>query len=157
MTLTFQSNNSSKVTDECAIDLDQAAMEEQLSLMTPESFEKARSIYRDGGHSKSYAKITLITGLASDIWKGDQVCGKNSADTQISGRAAANYYRGDLVIDVYYSTSDIQDSYVTCRVGSLVDQMTDGCFKNEGDMTIGGLEYAYVYDPTSDNRADRTL
>lgn len=139
------------------MDLDQAAMEAQLELMTPESFEKARAIYMDGGHSKSHAKITLTTGLTSDIKKGDQILGKNSDGTQVSGKAGANYEKGDQRIKVYYTTSDIQDAYVTCRVGALIDQMMDGCFENEGDLTIDGVEYAYVYDPATDNRADRTL
>ena len=37
-----------QVTGHCAIDLEQAAMEEALGGMTEEAFEDARAIYNDG-------------------------------------------------------------------------------------------------------------
>mmetsp|Transcript_12624 Transcript_12624/g.27266 ORF Transcript_12624/g.27266 Transcript_12624/m.27266 type:complete len:523 (-) Transcript_12624:90-1658(-) len=147
----------SQVTDHCALDLDQAAMQAQLSLMTPDSFQQAQQIYNKGGHSKSYALITLTVGLASDIKKGEQILGKNAAGTQVNGKAAADYESGLQQIKVYYATTDVQESYMTCRVGALVDTMTDGCFVADGVLTIDGKEQSYVYDVATDNKADRTI
>ena len=42
-----------QVTDHCAVDLDQLAIETQLAKQTDESFEAARKIYNEGGNSKS--------------------------------------------------------------------------------------------------------
>ncbi len=56
-----------QVTDRCAIDLNQAAIKDQLALKTPESFANARRIYNEGGNSRSYAQVTLLTPLTSSI------------------------------------------------------------------------------------------
>lgn len=147
------------MTDHCALDLDQKAMEEQLSLGTPDSYAKARAIYNNGGHSKSHAKVTLAStdGLKSKLAKGTQILGKSADGTQVSGKAGGNYEVGDRELKVYYTTTDVQATYVGCQVGALQEPMLAGCFTENGDLTIDGEDYAYTYDAETQNDADRTL
>lgn len=148
----------SQVTDHCAIDLDQAAIESQLLLKTPESFENARRIYNEGGNSKSYAEVTLTTPLGTSISQGDSIMGKNTDGNEVSGKAYEDYVEGTVKIKVQYTTSDLQSSYMECQVGGLVETNLKGCFAGDtGDLTIGGTEYAYTYNPAADNNAGRTI
>mmetsp|Transcript_17593 Transcript_17593/g.31030 ORF Transcript_17593/g.31030 Transcript_17593/m.31030 type:complete len:551 (-) Transcript_17593:84-1736(-) len=148
----------SQVTDHCAIDLDQKAMEAQISLKTPESFENARRIYNEGGNSKSYAMLTLTVPLKTAIKKGDLIVGKNQEGNEVAGKAYANYDMSTSTIKVQYMTTDLQDSYVQCQVGALVETNTKGCFVGEmGDLKIDGAEYAYTYNAAEDNRGGRTI
>jgi len=63
-----------------SIDLDQAAMEEQLALLTPEGFAKAKRIYLEGGHRRSYAVLNL-TVFVGKTTAGKMVTG-NIVDMQ---------------------------------------------------------------------------
>ena len=149
-----------QVTDHCAIDRDQQAIEAQLALKTPESFENAQRIYKEGGHSKSYAQITLTgDGIASDLKKDDPVMGRNAEGNEVSGKAYEDHNAGSKVLKIAYSTTDIQSSYVGCQVGGLQDSDSNqkGCFKDSGDLTIGGQEYPYTYVPAQDNNNGRTI
>jgi hypothetical protein len=146
------------VTDHCAIDLDQKALETEVGRGTNESFQNALRIYTEGGHSKSYAQITLTPPLSADVAKGTSIMGKNEEGIEVAGKSYQDYTSGDQVIKVQYSTSDIQSSYVECQVGALVvDPNTEGCFEADGIMWIGGVEYGYVYNPLTDNNNGRTL
>mmetsp|Transcript_6625 Transcript_6625/g.10377 ORF Transcript_6625/g.10377 Transcript_6625/m.10377 type:complete len:465 (-) Transcript_6625:4435-5829(-) len=147
----------SQVTDQCAIDLDQRAIEGQLGLQTLESFENARKIYNQGGNSKSYALINLACGLASSIGKGEIITGMNAEGNAISGEAYEDYEAGSAVVKVQYPTSDIQDNYVECQVGALSVTRLDGCFMSVGELSIYGRQYLYTYDPATDNRNGRTI
>jgi len=147
----------SQVTDHCAIDLDQKAIEAQLSLKTPEAFEKARKIYNNGGHSKSYALITLIDALKSDVKKSDPISSTNEKGS-VSGKAYEDYDKGTTgEIKVLYSTTDLQASYVDCQVGALTEPNMSGCFAASGVLKIGDVEHAYSYDPVLNNSNDRTI
>mmetsp|Transcript_58185 Transcript_58185/g.123404 ORF Transcript_58185/g.123404 Transcript_58185/m.123404 type:complete len:520 (-) Transcript_58185:82-1641(-) len=145
----------SSVTDHCALDLDQAAIEKALSAKTPESYAAAEKIYNEGGHSKSYANIELVNGLTSSVKKGDALTGKNSAGNDVSGKFASDYDDGIKSIKVYYTTTDVQEDWVGCRVGALPEPYTEGCFADEGDLIIGGSPHAYTVAPN--NKADRTI
>ena len=74
-----------QVTDHCAVDLDQLAIETQLAKQTDESFEAARKIYNEGGYSKSYAQVSLTTPLSLQITKGDSIMGRNADGGEVSG------------------------------------------------------------------------
>jgi hypothetical protein len=149
----------SQVTDHCAIDLDQKAIEAQLTLKTPESFDNALRVYKEGGNSKSYAQITLSTTLTSAISKGSIIMGKNAQGNEVSGKAYQNYDAGYSVIKVQYTTTDIQDTYVECQVGGMVEsaQNTKGCLAATGSVTIGGTDYNYDYEVQTDNNNGRTI
>mmetsp|Transcript_37819 Transcript_37819/g.61789 ORF Transcript_37819/g.61789 Transcript_37819/m.61789 type:complete len:518 (+) Transcript_37819:133-1686(+) len=148
----------SQVTDHCAIDLDQKAIEDQLTQKTPEAFQNARKIYNNGGHSKSYALITLTDTLKSNIKKSDPISGTNSEGNSVSGKAYADYDKGTTgAIKVLYATTDLQASYVDCQVGALTEPNMSGCFAATGVLKIDEEEHAYTYDPEMNNVNDRTI
>ena len=131
-------------------------------MATEESFANAKTIYEEGGHSKSYASVTLATPLSSGVSKSTPISGKTEDGAMVSGKAYADYSAGDSVIRVQYQTSDIQDSHVGCQVGALSlpgvnEAITDGCLADTGTITIGGAEYDYSYDKTTDNDNGRTI
>ncbi len=149
------------MTDHCAIDLDQAAIEAQLAIGTPESFANARRIYEEGGHSKSYAELSILTqnGLPFPVAKGTLIVSKNVEGTEVAGKAYEDYVSGVKRIRVQYSTTDIQESYIErrCQVGGLIQTNTVGCLAREGTITIEGFEFAYDYDPATENKNGRTM
>jgi len=148
---------SSQVTDQCAIDLDQEDIFTQLSLDTVDSFERARKIYNEGGHSKNYAYISLNKGLETGVAEGDTFLGRNSEGGQVSGTAYEAYAAGTMYIKFRYTTTDTQESYVECQVGALAKPNFTGCLKTSGDVTIGGVEYPYAYDMADQNNSGRTI
>jgi hypothetical protein len=149
----------SQVTDHCAIDLDQKALESQLALKTPEGFESAQRIYKEGGNSKSYAQVFLSAPLGTDIKKGDSIMGRNSEGNEVSGTAYQDYGANDQTIKVQYYTTDLQATYVECQVGGMTPETTNmkGCLAEEGTLTIGGNEHSYTYKPATDNNNGRTM
>jgi len=147
----------SQVTDHCAIDLDQKAIEAQLAIGTNEAFGAARKIYNTGGNSKVYAQVTITPALTKAIAKGDSIMGRGTEDQEVAGKTGQAYEAGDSNIKVYYSTTDIQSAYVGCQVGGLVEPTLKGCFKETGEFTIGGDTYTYTYDPATENKAGRTI
>jgi hypothetical protein len=150
-------NKRTQVTDHAAIDLDQMAIEEQLALHTSQAFGLAKSIYNEGGHSKSYAVLTLSTPLTSDILKDAAIIGKSSTGKEISCKAKEDYPAGSESIEAFYTTTDIQSSYMECQVGGLVTKNLVGCLASDGTVNIGGTEFAYTYMPDIDNKNDRTM
>jgi hypothetical protein len=147
-----------QVTDHCALDLDQRDLEEQVAKGTNDSFQNALRIYNEGGHSKSYAQITLNSPLSADVPEETFIMGNNAEGIEVAGKAYESYTSGDQVIKVQYRTSDIQSSYVECQVGALVTSVnTVGCFEDDGTVQIDGVEYGYVYDPLTDNNNGRTI
>jgi len=145
------------VTDHAAIDLDQKAIEEQLALHTSQAFGLAKSIYNEGGHSKSYAVLSLSSPLTSDILKDAAIVGKSSTGQEISCKAKEDYPVGSQSIEAFYTTTDIQASYMGCQVGGLVTKNLAGCLTADGTLDIGGTQYAYTYVPEIDNKNDRTM
>ncbi len=147
------------MTDHCAIDRDQAAIEAELAKKTPEAFENALRIYKEGGNSKSYAQVTLTTPLSTFIGAGTAILGRNAEGNEVAGKAYEDYQAGTSVIKVQYATTDIQQTYVGCQVGALTeaDRNLSGCFVDQGDLTIDGQEYSYTYIPESDNLNGRTI
>jgi len=148
---------ASQVTDHCAIDLDQNAIAEQLVLKTPEGFEAARAIYNNGGHSKSYATVTLATPLTAAVSKGEPVLAKNAQGTEVTGKMYGDFAAGVQEIKVQYATSDDQANYVGCQVGSLVVTNDARCFAASGALAVGGKEYNYQYDPAAMNTNGRSI
>lgn len=124
---------------------------------TAESFEAARAIYNEGGNSKSYAQVSMTTPLSKSISKGDSIMGRNSDGVEVQGKAYADYPSGTQIINVLYETTDLQESYMNCQVGALVETNMVDCFANEGVFNIDGDEYAYTYNMETDNKAARTM
>ena len=149
-----------QVTDHCAIDRDQGAIEVELARKTNESWQNAQQIYLQGGNSKSYALITLSEPLRSDVPKGTTVTGKNAAGNEVSGKMYDTTASGAVNVKIQYATTDVQDSYVQCQVGALVgeDINLSGCFAGgENTITIGNEVYTYTYTPESENKNGRAI
>jgi hypothetical protein len=133
------------------------AIEEQLALQTTQAFGLAKSIYNEGGNSKSYAVLSLSAPLTSVILKGAAIVGKSSTGKEISCKAMDDYPEGSESIEALYTTTDIQASYMECQVGGLVTKNLVGCLASDGTVDVGGTQYAYTYVPDIDNKNDRTM
>jgi len=148
----------SQVTDHCALDLDQKAMEAELSKATDESFEKAKEIYNNGAYSKSYAALKLASGLSASANKGLAVKGYTEEGSEVAGKMYSTYDAGLTDVRVQYKTGDVQDSYVDCQVGALgADGNLGGCLAASGNITIDDTTYDYTYTPATDNDNGRTI
>jgi len=147
----------SQVTDNNAIDLDQLEIEDQLAIGSEVSFEKARRVYEDGGHSKSVAVVKLASPLTRGLGKSTLVTAKNEGGTTIYGKLLDNYPNGVSTIEVQYRTTDSQKAYVGCQVGGLSKPNLVGCFAPSGSLNIDGENLNYTYDPRTQNVNKRTL
>jgi hypothetical protein len=157
------------ITDLAALDLDQYAI--NIELLDRKLLE-AYHIYREGGHSGSYATLTLSNAdrVAGDYEVETIVYGVNSRGENIIGylRDAAIWTADELnpIINVTYPVGDRQATYSNCTVGGLwriTDADRDGCFVGSGELGIGGstmelaAAFSYDYEVRFDNRNDLTL
>lgn len=148
----------SQVTDHNAIDLDQEAMEQQLSLANDDAYAAALRIYSEGAYSKSVAVVNLSSALPVAVEKGTKIMGVGADGNQVAGKAYEDNAAGATSILVQYKTSDSQKNYVACQVGASTTPNTDGCFAATGSLTIDATtEIAYTYDPLENNIAKRTI
>jgi hypothetical protein len=82
---------------------------------------------------------------------------------QVQGRLLEPVSSGATTILVAYETTDNQDDYVNCQVGALLSPTIDGCFAEEGTLTVGNpgdlvtLTIPYTYNVLDDNQNGRTL
>jgi len=148
----------SAVTDHNAIDLDQEAMEQQLSLANADAYSQALRIYSEGAYSKSVAEVTLTAPLPIDVEKGTTIMGIGADGNQVAGKAYEDNAAGATSIIIQYRTSDSQKNYVTCQVGASTSPNTQGCFAASGSVSIDGkTDVDYTYDPLVNNVAKRTI
>ena len=101
---------------QAAIDLDQKVLEEALAEV---HFTNARAFYTEGGHSKSYAEVTLSKALTQDIPQGTAVTGKTRDGNDTGGTLLEKANSGSKKLKIRYSISPIQEKYVRCQVGAL--------------------------------------
>lgn len=115
--------------EQAGIAADQVAIEEECGKGTTDGLASAFKVYSQGGHSKSYANLTLGEPLESIIIKDTGLSGVNEAGDAVVGKAMQNHSVGDTWISFQYDTSDSPDAYVTCRVGGLPSGLveTSGC------------------------------
>ena len=128
---------TSKVTDHNAVDQDQAAMETALGA-NPVKYDVATAVYSSGGYSKSRADFTLAIPLTSSYSKGDVVTGLNADGAVIGGFVYMDHAAGATTLRVGYATSDIQATYMDCKVGGLETPVTTGCFADGQSITVAG-------------------
>merc|ERR1711937_421401 len=100
----------SQVTDQNAMDLDQLEIEDQLAIGSDVSFEKARRVYNEGGHSKSVAVVNLSAPLTRGLGKYMAVSGKADDGLAVYGKLFDNYPNGISTIEIQYQTTDSQKS-----------------------------------------------
>lgn len=151
---------NSQVTDHASIDLDQMSIQTQLGLAQPD-FLAAKKVYENGGHSKSYAVLSLNSDLTASYNKGSAVSAPSYGGDVATGKLYKDAEQGDSIIYVQYSTGDSQENYQFCQVGGLpqAEQVTSGCFASSGTMKIGinMEEYSYSYSLGDDNQNGRTI
>ena len=102
--------------DHARIDLDQQAIELALAIRTSTSFDNAQTIYEEGGHSKSYARLQLSSPLPTRVKKGSAIRGKTADGTTIKAKAYETAEEGDAIIEVQYPTDE---GSLPCFVGAL--------------------------------------
>lgn len=113
---------STQITDIAAIDLDQLTLNEQLS---GGKLNNALSVYKEGGHSGSYALLGITNSGTSDysFVAGAQVTGVAENGQNVTGVLMSDVTWGKHTqqhfINVKYSNGDSQATYVDCQVGGL--------------------------------------
>jgi hypothetical protein len=147
----------SKVTDQNALDLDQLSFEEQLSIGSESSFRRAWNIYLQGGHTRSTAVLKLNEPLMRGLSEATLVTGQTEDGSTVTGNLVDNYPNGIAAIEVIYTTSNLQKTYVNCQVGGLENPNLDGCFAQNGTVTIDNMILPYSYDPTKMNMNKITM
>lgn len=95
---------------------------------TPDGFEAALSIYNEGAHSGSLAKLTLTEPLGAVLSIDDQVLGFSEDDSvEVRARSVADYPKDTTEIIVRYEVISEQASYSPCVVGASLNPKFDGC------------------------------
>jgi hypothetical protein len=129
---------SSQVTDHAALDLDQKAMVKVLKTRGADRQQllvEARQIYQKGGHSGSYALLSVEIDEPLKIPMLTQVVGTGfDGSTRVRGFVPKELVfkgtEGTIHIPVEYETSNDQENYVKCQVGGLVaaeEAIKGGC------------------------------
>jgi hypothetical protein len=102
-------------------------IEAQLALGTKDSYLAAQRIYEEGGHSMSYATLSIVGGLPFTVTKGEKMTGKSSAGANVYGVALEDGSSGALALKFQY----VQETATKCQVGGLVTPNLEGCKFNE--------------------------
>jgi len=129
------------VLDHGNMDLDQADMETAIKPKTVEDFAAGQVIYESGGNSKVVASLT-VDALTADVSKKTVFSGVGQDGKVVTATAYADYTKDSTSIGLKYTPD-------TCTLS-----VTDGCFKESGEVTDGTTTYAYT---SVDNAAKRTL
>jgi len=149
------------VTDQNALDLDQKTMQSQLAHKKTESFLNAKRLYTEGGNSNSYAELTLTKALTRKVPANTYVTGyAPDGINAVSGFTLGDQPSGSIKLSVLYEVSEVQDEWVGCRVGGLTAirrAFLEGCFEEEGNITVGGKLLDYKYNMRENNKNGRTL
>ena len=103
-----------------------------------------------------------FTGAAPSFSDGDRFVGETEGLQAVYGKVYKSSKTPPGEIWLQYETSDDQSSYVNCQVGGLSvsnNENTEGCFKAAGSikMVDTTTEYAYEYEPKTDNDNGRTI
>jgi len=90
-------------------------------------YGKAQNVYENGGHSKSYAELTLASGLSTSVTAGSAVDGLNAAGEKVEGKIYESADAGATTIKVLYTVGPDMATYVGCQVGGSDSPVTKGC------------------------------
>jgi hypothetical protein len=102
-------------------------METQLDSYTDAGFAVARNIYTKGGHSKSYAVLTLLSALSTAVPEGTVITGSSAGGDIVAGEAYEDADVGSTTLKFRYSVGSSQATYSGCQVGGLQETNTAGC------------------------------
>lgn len=105
----------------------------------------ATRVYQEGAHSKSYAEVTLSSALTSALAVDTPVTGvAEDGTTEVTGKLMEAAESGAQTIQIQYTTSSKQASYVGCQVGGSSEPVTAGC-KYYLYLTVYGMKLPCVY------------
>ena len=112
---------TTSITDYAAIDLDQEILNEETG---ERILENAWKVYVEGGHSGSYAELTITnTTIHRDYPAGTIVRGMNAFKNFVNGtlmeEAKWNKDSITATIKVLYDVIPLQSEYSDCQVGGL--------------------------------------
>eukprot|EP00980_Cylindrotheca_fusiformis_P003788 scaffold834_cov123-Cylindrotheca_fusiformis.AAC.35 len=130
-----------------AIDRDIQLIKKELSKETPRGWANGENIYREGAYTKPVAIIKLKEPLSETIPKGSEVVGlteKNS--TLVSGTLYKEATENEIILQIQYDISEVQENYVNCQVGGNPSPKVDGCFASVGSVSINNQDYLYEYN-----------
>ena len=101
--------------------MDQLKLNEQLY---DDHENKAMQVYKQGGHSGNFAKMTLTNLTSAETFKaGTKVIGHTETGSVVEGNLQhdVSWLATDTtaVVNVTYKVSNVQASYVSCQVGGL--------------------------------------
>lgn len=115
--------------------MDQKLLELALADETSSGFLQAKSVYRNGGNSKSIARVRLLTALTNVIPERSDFIGQADDNDEINLTLLKDAERGSIQLFLQYSRSEVQDSFNLCRVGGLESSqiITNGCKCREDD------------------------
>lgn len=115
--------------------MDQKLLELALADETSSGFLQAKSVYRNGGNSKSIARVRLPTALTNVIPERSDFIGQADDNDEINLTLLKDAERGSIQLFLQYSRSEVQDSFNLCRVGGLESSqtITNGCKCREDD------------------------
>ena len=131
-----------------SIDLDKKAVNELLAVNTADSFLKARKLYREGGHRRSYATLTLTEPLGFAFKKDDHFFfGKTAQGKVVTGNAYEDYVINSTKIGIHYTRIDDQVTYQICTVRALPTGKMNlaGCFAPTGYVKMMSNDPKLVY------------
>ena len=102
-------------------------MEGQLDTFNAAGFMVAQQIYSSGGHSKSFAELTLASPLSDAIPSGTIITGTDAEGRTVTGEAHEDAAAASTTLKFRYAVSSSQATYSNCHVGGLIETNTDGC------------------------------
>ena len=102
-------------------------MEGQLDTFNAAGFMVAQQIYSSGGHSKSFAELTLASPLTDAIPSGTVITGTDAEGGTVPGEAYEDAAAASTTLKFRYDVSSSQATYSNCQVGGLIETNTDGC------------------------------
>lgn len=114
----------------------------------------------EGGHSKSYAKLTITNGVTPSYPDGTSLSGTDNNGQEVVGKVYKSSDAPAGQIWLQYQTTDVQASYVGCQVGGLAatgDHNTAGCLTPTGELTGSGATIEYSHDNLQDTKNGRTI
>lgn len=117
------------------------------------------SVYRNGGNSRPYARLTLNKPLEATVLEGTPASLVAEDENPVHGNLLVTAQAGSTRVEVLYKVDGVQDN--VCRVGFLLRPSTEHCFPEDGTIRIGNRDnesyYEYEYLPLEDNLSDRTI
>jgi len=121
--------------------LDYANLDQDVEVILEQTgtgnFGRARNVYRDGGHSRSFARLTILDpGLDVNFTKDSMVTGLTENENTLVGHLLEDVSWNGLLegstptIDVAYEVGEAQSEDNSCQVGGLftvAKANRDGC------------------------------